>query len=88
VDNLRRGTIMEELGTPKVLMDERMGHIDTPVSAQYTHVTPAMRAALVRGLTEVWEASLDARLELADGSAVAVLDRLLRERAASRSTPS
>jgi hypothetical protein len=43
-----------------------------------------MRAALVQGLTEVWEASLDARLELATGSAVPVLDRLLRERLAAR----
>jgi hypothetical protein len=40
--------------TPLVLMDERMGHEDGPVSARYAHVTDAMRARLVEGLTEVW----------------------------------
>ncbi|MBP2404194.1 hypothetical protein JO379_003663 [Streptomyces syringium] len=34
---------MEELGTEKVLMDERMGHIDGSVSARHSHVTQAMR---------------------------------------------
>jgi integrase len=36
-------THMEDLGTEKVLMDERMGHIDGSVSARYAHVTPGMR---------------------------------------------
>ncbi len=38
-------TMMEDLGTEKVLMDERMGHIDGSVSARYAHVTPGMRSA-------------------------------------------
>lgn len=81
---LRHGhrTLMEELGTPKVLMDDRMGHEDTSVSARYAHVTDSMRAVLVEQLTEVWEESLDARLELSPRSPVPVLDRLLQERAA------
>lgn len=34
--------MMEDLGTEKVHMDERMGHIDGSVSARYAHVTPGM----------------------------------------------
>jgi hypothetical protein len=75
---------MEEIGTPKVLMDERMGHEDGSVSARYAHVTDSMRATLMEALTEVWHESLDARLALHPRSPVPVLDRLLRERAAAR----
>ncbi|WP_086777053.1 LacI family DNA-binding transcriptional regulator [Streptomyces griseus] len=74
-------TLMEELGTPKVLMDDRMGHEDGSVSAGYSHVTDTMRARLMEQLTEVWFASLDERLELHPRSAVPVLDRLLQQRA-------
>jgi integrase len=83
---LRHGhrTLMEELGTPKVLMDERMGHEDGSVSARYAHVTDSMRARLIEGLTEVWYESLDARLALYPSSPVPVLNRLLQERAKSR----
>lgn len=83
---LRHGhrTLMEELGTPKVLMDERMGHEDGSVSARYAHVTDSMRARLMEGLTEVWHESLDARLQLHPHSPVPALDRLLQERAKSR----
>jgi hypothetical protein len=72
---------MEDLGTEKVLMDERMGHIDGSISARYTHVTPGMRERLKGGLTEQWETALDARRGLHPRSPVAVLDRLLRARA-------
>ena len=34
-------TMMEDLGTEKVLMDERMGRIDGSVSPRYAHVTLA-----------------------------------------------
>jgi integrase len=71
-------TLMEELGTPPKLMDERMGHEDGSVQARYSHVTPAMRRRLLDGLTELWQAALDERRALAPGSPVAVLDRLLR----------
>ncbi|GAA2948937.1 LacI family DNA-binding transcriptional regulator [Kitasatospora cinereorecta] len=82
---LRHGhrTLMEELGTPKVLMDERMGHEDGSVGARYSHVTDSMRALLMEQLTEVWHESLGDRLALAARSAVPVLDRLLQERAKS-----
>ncbi|MER7412976.1 LacI family DNA-binding transcriptional regulator [Streptomyces cacaoi] len=73
-------TLMEELGTPKVLMDERMGHIDGSVSARYSHVTAVMRERLCRDLTDLWHRSLDARARMSPGSPVAVLDRLLKER--------
>lgn len=52
-------TVMEDLGTEKVLMGERMGHIDGSVSARYARVTPGMRKRLILGLTEQWEAALD-----------------------------
>ncbi|MFE9905939.1 LacI family DNA-binding transcriptional regulator [Streptomyces achromogenes] len=70
-------TMMEDLGTEKVLMDERMGHIDGSVSARYAHVTPGMRRRLMLGLTEQWEAALGARRAMNPRSPVAVLDRLL-----------
>ena len=73
-------TMMEDLGTEKVLMDERMGHLDSSVSARYAHVTPGMRQRLMSGLTTQWEAALDARLALNDHSPVAVLDALLQRR--------
>lgn len=81
---LRHGhrTLMEELGTPKVLMDDRMGHEDGSVGARYSHVTDSMRATLMEQLTEVWIESLDARLLLHPRSPVPVLDRLLQQRAA------
>ncbi|MFF0385391.1 LacI family DNA-binding transcriptional regulator [Streptomyces sp. NPDC004286] len=71
-------TMMEDLGTEKVLMDERMGHIDGSVSARYAHVTPGMRRRMLLGLTEQWEAALDARLSMSHQSPVAVLDALLQ----------
>jgi hypothetical protein len=43
----------------------------------YTHITPRMRAELREALQATWEASLDARIRIAERSAVAVLDRLL-----------
>ncbi|MGW4300370.1 LacI family DNA-binding transcriptional regulator [Streptomyces sp. NPDC004646] len=81
---LRHGhrTLLEELGVPKVLIDERMGHEDGSVSAIYTHVTDSMRATMVDALTEVWYRALDERLALAPRSAVRALDILLQARAA------
>lgn len=69
---------MEELRTEKVLMDERMGHIDGSISARYTHVTPPMRRRLMANLTRQWERSLAARRELSPRSPVSVLDALLQ----------
>ena len=73
-------TVMEDLGTEKVLMDQRMGHFDGSVSARYAHVTPGMRKRLMLGLTDQWEATLDARLVMSPTSPVRVLDALLRAR--------
>lgn len=71
-------TMMEELGIPPKLMDERMGHEDGSVQARYSHVTAEMRRRLLAGLTEIWEAALEERRRMSFGSPVAVLDRLLR----------
>jgi integrase len=71
-------TLMEELGTPGKLMDERMGHQDGSVQARYSHITAAMRRQLLDGLTGLWDAVLEARRAIASGSPVDVLDRLLR----------
>lgn len=76
--------MMEDLGTEKVLMDERMGHIDGSVSARYAHVTPGMRKRLTLGMTEQWEAALDTRLAMSVTSPVRVLSDLLRAREVSR----
>jgi hypothetical protein len=72
-------TVMEELGTPSKLMDERMGHEDGSVQAVYSHITAAMRRRLLDGLTASWRESLAARRAMSPGSPVDVLDRLLRE---------
>jgi hypothetical protein len=61
---------MEELGTPAELMDERMGHEDGSVQARFSHVTAAMRRLLLDGLTELWEATLDARRAMTPRSSV------------------
>jgi hypothetical protein len=74
---------MEDLGTEKVLMDDRMGHIDGSASARYAHVTIGMRKRLMLGLTEQWETALDARLALCPTSPVRVLNDFLRARASS-----
>jgi Bacterial regulatory proteins, lacI family len=73
-------TLIEELGTPAKLADDRMGHEDGSVQARYTHVTSVMRRRLLVGLTDLWVAALDARMQLAERSPVAVLDRVLVER--------
>jgi integrase len=70
-------TLMDELGTPVSLKDERMGHEDGSVQARYSHVTPEMRRRLLEGLTDVWNAALKARRAMSAGSPVAVLDALL-----------
>lgn len=71
---------MREAATAPKLMDERMGHEDGSVQSRYDHVTAGMRQALMAALTEMWEASLNARLALSQGSPVAVLDALLKAR--------
>jgi len=70
-------TLMEELGTPAKLMNEQMGHADGSVQARYSHITAIMTRRLLDGLTELWEAALDARRALAPRSPVAVLDQIL-----------
>lgn len=74
-------TLLEELGTPKVLIDARIGHEDSSVQANYTHVTQAMIDRLMADLTEEWFKALDKRLAMSPTSPVAVLNLLLRARA-------
>ena len=71
-------TVMEELGTPHKLMDERMGHEDGSVQARYSHVTAEMRRRLMDGLTQRWDESLCARRGRSHSSPVGMLDALLR----------
>jgi hypothetical protein len=70
---------MVELGIPAAVMDSQMGHLDTSVQGRYTHITPAMTDELSLGLSERWQAALDARRAFHPRSPVAVLDRLLVE---------
>jgi integrase len=70
-------TMMEELGTPPKLMDDRLGHEDGSVQARYSHVTDTMRGRLMEGLTELWERSLEARRRLSSDSPVHTVARLL-----------
>ncbi|MGW5518732.1 tyrosine-type recombinase/integrase [Nocardia africana] len=77
-------TDLEEARIPKVLIDERLGHHDRSVQANYTHATDTMRDELCAHLTHMWTTSLDARLALSPTSPVPVLDDLLRTRAQNR----
>ncbi|GAA1395473.1 LacI family DNA-binding transcriptional regulator [Catellatospora coxensis] len=77
-------TLMDELGTPSQLKDERMGHLDGSVQARYSHITRTMRDRLMEALTDLWHSALVARHAMSPGSPVAVLDRLLRERSGAR----
>ncbi|GAA1765664.1 hypothetical protein [Streptomonospora arabica] len=82
-------TLMEELGVPSPLMDERMGHSDGSVQARYSHPTEGMRRRLVEGLQERWEATLASRARMEPHSPVGVVDGLLApyRDCCSRSTP-
>ncbi|MBF6063281.1 tyrosine-type recombinase/integrase [Nocardia terpenica] len=74
-------TDLEEAGIPKVLIDERIGHADGSVHANYTHITESMRDRLCDVLTEMWYSALDLRLAMSPTSPVAVLNDLLQARA-------
>lgn len=71
-------TLMDGMGTPSQLKDERLGHQDGSVQARYSHVTPDMRRRLMDELTQLWNAALLARWQMSAGSPVEVLDRLLK----------
>ncbi|GIH03383.1 hypothetical protein Rhe02_14500 [Rhizocola hellebori] len=72
-------TLMEELGTPKPLMDEQMGHADGSVQARYSHATSEMVRRLLDGLTDAWEQALAERRQLSPCSPVAALDRSMKD---------
>ncbi|WP_198036887.1 hypothetical protein [Nocardia sp. BMG51109] len=74
-------TDLEEARIPKVLIDERIGHEDTSVQANYTHITDTMRDQLAELLIDMWFEALDARLAMCPTSSVAVLNGLLHTRA-------
>lgn len=77
--------LLEELRTPKVLMDDRMGHSDPSISGRYSHVTPSMRRDLSDALQESWGEAVAQRsaMKLKPGTPLvkAILD------AHARSTP-
>lgn len=73
-------SLMAELRTPEVLSHERLGHELGGIAGVYSHVTPAMRADLMKELSRVWQEALDARLRINPRSPVRVLDDLLRAR--------
>lgn len=77
-------TWLTEDRIPEILVHERLGHELGGMGARYTHVTDGMRSELCEALTVRWEAALDARLEMSDGSPVAVLDELLAARRAKK----
>lgn len=70
-------TIMEEIGVPKKLQDDRMGHADGSVQARYSHITAAMRQRLMDDLSAQWETALRARKAMSSASPVRALDLLL-----------
>lgn len=70
-------TLMEELGLPAKMMNERMGHEDGSVQSRYSHVTRPMRQQLLTGLTGAWEDALELRRQMSPRSPVAALDKLL-----------
>ncbi|MFD4000893.1 LacI family DNA-binding transcriptional regulator [Streptomyces rubiginosohelvolus] len=84
------GAMLEDIGTPPVLANERMGHVDGSTPGRYKHVLPEMRVRLVADLSRLWVGSLAARAAMSPRSSVPILDRLLQEHAAeqlSRNSP-
>lgn len=70
-------TWLVEDGVPEVLSHERLGHEMGGIAARYTHITPAMREAMLGGLTDRWEQALRERFALAERSSVPIVDALL-----------
>ena len=68
---------MDEDGVPDVLKSERLGHDEPGMRGVYGHVSPAMRAELMRTLQVRWEQSLEERARLAPRTSVHTLDILL-----------
>lgn len=79
--------MLDEFGTPAVLVEERFGHQNGTVSARYKHVSQDMRSELLDKLTLLWTKTLDARLALSRRSPVAALDKLLLARASDTGAP-
>lgn len=77
--------LLEEIGTPKVLIDERMGHSDSSVVGRYSHVTESMREDLLGRLQGRWEDAVRRRGEMNLESPVPLVREILG--AHSRSTP-
>lgn len=77
-------TWLDEIGTPRVLSAERMGHELPGMHGVYAHVSSGMRVHLIDSLQRLWEESLDARLKIAPRSGVGILDALLVSRRAQR----
>src|SRR5690625_360730 len=82
-------TLMEELGTPKPLMNDRMGHKDHSVSGRYSHPTDGMREQLMERLFSSCEMALDQRRDMGVSSTGRVVEDLLETsaRSDSRSAP-
>lgn len=49
------GTMMDDLGTHRVMREYRLGHSDGSARAVYEHPTPDMRRSLLIGLQARWE---------------------------------
>lgn len=77
-------TLMEERRIPEIASEKRLRHSVAGISGRYRHVTPAMREEITAMLEQAWLEALDARLEMSPWSPVAVLGRLLKDRAQAR----
>ncbi|MFE9099928.1 hypothetical protein [Actinomadura geliboluensis] len=71
---------LDEIGTPAILVHDRLGHSMPGIGGTYAHVSPLMRAQLRERLQARWEQTLDERLALWPTSPVRVLDELLAAR--------
>ncbi|GAA3205785.1 site-specific integrase [Nonomuraea roseoviolacea] len=75
-------TLLNGLGTPVRLRDDRMGHASPgmrrgDMQRRYTHIAKEWRAQLRKDLQEVWEQALAERAWFSMHSPVAALDDLL-----------
>lgn len=70
-------TWMIDARVEEVLQHERLGHELGGIGGVYSHVSPDMRARLMRTLTDMWEQSLAERAAMCPRSSVPVLDGLL-----------
>lgn len=76
-DRHTHATWLDNADLHKVVQMDRRGHAMPGMDAIYTHVTPEMRQRLCDALEQLWQDAVAQRYELANRSAVPLLNQIL-----------